>query len=346
MRKGRAARARGLVALALAGVAAAALAGPQSVMAPDGTRWRLNDDDDPPLLERVSASGALDRSFGRNGRVTLDFGGMDVSVAALRVDTAGRIWLAATTSTNGPTGPMVQRLQPSGQPDGSWGAAGRSIAGPTGQRLMVIDMLPRADGSAWVAGNLLDPQGASDAGLWHLRPDGALDYGFGMGGLWKHTGSEHSRVLSLAEGPDDVVALGIERLSGPHPGREVWVVRPGQRQPEAVAPSADSTGNDDEEDEVYLLWVQGWLWRSGMQTATVSGLPIRSAAAAAPMPPSAPGEAGHIALNPFSEQAPAASAPVPEPTPSDWPWGWSLGGLAGLALLLYVWWRGRGPSDG
>jgi hypothetical protein len=337
--------ARVALGLVLAGLAAVALAGPQVVRGPDGTRWRLNDDDDPPILERRAASGAFDPAFGRNGRQPLDFGGLDAGVAALRVDAALRVWIAATTSAGGTSTPMVQRLLPNGQPDTRWGVAGRSTATPAGQRLMVVDLLPQPDGSAWVTGNLFGPQGESDVGLWHLKPDGALDYGFGMGGLWKRPGGERSRALSLAEGVDGTVALGLERLSGPRPGREVVLVRPGNRTPElAPSPPGAQTG-DDEEDEVYLAWGgQSWVWRPGAQTANLSGLAIKSFAAAPAPAPSVPGEAGHIALNPFAQETPVAASAVPPAPAEEWPWAWLIGGLGGLGLLLFVWWRGRGSA--
>ncbi|MGM9485958.1 hypothetical protein ACS5PM_01305 [Ideonella sp. YS5] len=328
--------------LVLAG--GAALAGPLVVRAPDGARWRLNDDDDPPLLEHYLPSGTLDPSFGRNGRLTLDFGGTDATVAAIRVDTGGRIWVAATTTGTGSSSPMVVRLQASGQPDMAWGAGGRSIATPVGQRLMVVDLLPLSDGSAYVAGNLFGPQGENDAGLWHLKPDGTLDYAFGPGGLWRRAGGERSRALSLAAAPGNaVVALGLDVLSSRQPGREVYVVRPDGRAPERAPGVFRPRNEDEDEDEAYLVWGgAAWVWRQGVQTADLSGQAVPAAMSAVPANvPASSTEAGHIALNPFSE-VPAASAAMPQaPAAEDLPWGWIAGGLAGLGLLLAAWWRGR-----
>jgi hypothetical protein len=327
-----------LLALAAGGLA---LAGPMVVRAPDGVRWRVNDDDDPPLLERTLPTGALDPAFGRNGRLPLDFGGADANVAALRVDTSGRIWIAATTAGTGSSSPMVMRLQANGAPDMSWGAGGRSIATPVGQRLMLVDLLPQADGSAWVAGNLFGPQGENDAGLWHLKPDGTLDYGFGPGGLWRRPGGERSRALSLAAAADGAAALGLEVLGNRQPGREVYLARAGVQAPER-APGPMLTPNEDEDDDVYLQRSgPAWAWRSGAQVAELSGLPLAPTAAVPASVPANPGDAGHIALNPFSE-APAASAIAPAVPAEDLPWGWIAGGLAGLALLFGAWWRGRG----
>jgi hypothetical protein len=105
-------------------------------------------------------------------------------------------------------------------------------------------------------------------------PGGALDYGFGRGGLWTRPGAERSRALSLAEGPDGSIALGLERLGGPGaPAREVVVVAAGAREPQPAPDEPVSAGPED--DEVYLLWGgQRWQWRPGEQTAGLSGLPV------------------------------------------------------------------------
>ncbi|HEV8689540.1 MAG TPA: hypothetical protein VGQ91_04525 [Ideonella sp.] len=329
---------RALALAALLAAGASALAGPLAVRGPDNTRWVVNDDDDPALIERRLPNGALDPAFGRAGRATLDFGGTDVNVNALRVDTSGRIWVAGTTSGSGMSSAMVQRLQANGQADFNFAVGGRSSATPVGQRLMVVDMLPQADGSAWVAGNLIGPQGESDAGLWRLRPDGALDYGFGFGGVWKRPGGERSRALSLAAGPDGMIAFGVEAL-GRHAHREIYLVAP-KDQPR-LDPRPSGLTNDDD-DEPFLVWIGiGFSWRQGPQTAELSGLPVLAANTRAASMPFAPSEAGHTALNPFTDPAPAASAPpAPEALGDSLPWGWLLGGVAALLALAFFWRRG------
>ena len=325
-------------AVILLAASATALAGPLAVRGPDGTRWVINDDDDPALIERHAPSGALDPTFGRNGRATLDFGGTDVNVDTLRVDTTGRVWLAGTTTGSGISSPMVQRLQANGTPDTAWGVGGRSSATPAGQRLMVVDMLPQADGSAWLTGNLIGPQGESEAGLWRLRPDGALDYGFGFGGVWKRPGGERSRALSLAAGPEGTIALGLEVL-GRTAHREIFIAAP-KDQPR-LDPRPGGRTNDDD-DEPFLTWIGiGFAWRPGPQVAELAGLPVLAANARAASWPGSASEAGHTALNPFSDPTPAASAPsAPEAAGEDLPWGWMLAGAAALVALAFFWRRG------
>jgi Domain of unknown function (DUF5122) beta-propeller len=321
--------------------AGSVLAGPLAVRSTDGTRWRIDDDDDPVAVERSLPSGQRDASFGRNGRADLDFGGREVDVTALRVDTTGRVWVAGNALSAGMSGALVQRLQPNGQLDAGWAVGGRSTAAPAGQRVVVADVLPMPDGSVWVAGTLIGTQGERDAALWRLRADGAMDYGFGSGGVWRRTGPERSEAQTLAAGPNGHVALGLELLSGTAPGRQVQEWAPGDRQPRLVPPATQDDQEDD--DEAWILWNgRGWAWRPGPQVAQVTGLPAVHAGAvpAAAPQPAAPTDDGHTALNPFA-QADAASAPVSfEPTVDELPWGWLLAALAGVGALLFFWRRG------
>lgn len=320
-----------------------ALAGPLSVRSNDGTRWRINDDDDPLHLERYAPGGGLDPGFGRSGRQALDFGGKDVDVTALRVEAGGRIWVAGTMLGGNPSGPIVQRLQASGLLDAGWAVGGRSTATPAGQRLSVVDMLPMPDGSVWLAGNLIGAQGENDAGLWRLKPDGGLDYGFGIGGLWRRPGPERTRAMSLAAGPNGGIAIGLEVLTGRAPGREIheWTAGDKQLHP---APGNTAPQDDEDDDEAFVLWTgRSWAWRPGPQVATPSGLPVLAVGGNAPAAaPAAPSDAGHIGLNPFSQAEAAASAAAPPEAPIDeLPWGWLLAGLAGVGAMFFFWRRGQ-----
>lgn len=334
---------RALAALAGSALAASAWAGPMQALGPDGTRWKLNDDTAPARLERRAVGGGLDPAFGRNGRVDIDGADDDTNFAALRVDQLGRAWVGATLIGSGTTGPWVQRRQPDGQVDTRWAVGGRSTASPVGQRLNVVDLLPQADGSLWVGGTLYGTQGDSTAALWRLKPDGSLDYGFGVGGVWRRPGADRSRAMSLAAGPGGSVAIGVELLSGRTGEREIYLVRAGAREPQG--PPVVTAGQDNDDDEAYVLFDgSGWQWQAGPQTAGVAGVPVDAPPAPA-WPPSSPSDAGHIALNPFAGQDTAASAPTAAaPAADDTPWAWWAAGLAALAGLAVGWRRRSRPS--
>lgn len=110
-------------------------------------------------------------------------------------------------------------------------------------------------------------------------------------------------------------------------------------------PGGPANESDDDED-AYLLWSGlGWIWRTGMQTADLSGLPAMAVGAAASTPADTnPGEAGHVGLNPFSRPDTEEPVTAPPPPADDLPWGWLLAGGVGLLGLFAVWWRGRGKA--
>ncbi len=327
------------VAAGLTLAAAPAWAGPMQALGPDGARWKLNDDTDPTRLERRAMSGGFDPSFGRDGRVDIDGAGEDANFSALRVDQLGRAWVGATVTGSGTASPWIQRRQPDGQVDTRWAVGGRSTTSPVGQRVNLVDLLPQADGSLWVSGNLYGTQGDSTAALWRLKPDGSLDYNFGVGGVWRRPGADRSRAMSLAAGPAGSVAIGVELLSGRTGEREVYIVPAGAREPRGAP--VGTTGQEDSDDEAFVLFDgRGWQWQPGPQTAGVAGAAVEVAQAPA-WPPSAPNDVGHIALNPFAGQDTAASAPTaPAPVADDTPWAWWAAGIAALVGLAAVWrWR-------
>ena len=325
-----------LLSLLLLLGAGPAAAGPLVVRAPDGSDWRINEDDDT-RLERHTPDGKLDARFGKGGWVGYTLGHADAGTAALRVEASGRIWLAGTSSASGTPGPVVMRLLPDGAADSAWGAGGRDSAAPPGQRLVVVDLLPMPDGSVWLAGNALASPGGQHAAVWRLKPDGSLDFKFGAGGLWQRPGRERSRAISLAEAPDGGVAFGLETAEGDKTLREIYLLPPGGAAPQA---GERSVSDDDDEEDDYLEWSgSGWRWDSGDQVAGVSGLALAAAQPVADEAASGAADPGHGGFNPFG----VASAPPPVEMPAEErPWGLMLGGAAAVLALLGLWgWRAR-----
>lgn len=319
-------------------------AGPLTVRAADGSTWHVNEDDET-RLERRGADGKLDTRFGKGGLADYTLGHADAGTAAMRVDAAGRIWVAGTSSAQGTSGPVVMRFLPDGRPDPAWGVAGRSSATPPGQRLVVTDLLPLPDGSVWLAGNALASPAGQHAAIWRLKPDGSLDFKLGAGGIWQRPGRDRTEAISLAESPDGSVAFGLE---GPEAGktlREIYLLQAGDAAPQ---PGERSVSDDDDEDDDYLEWAgQAWRWGSGEQVVGVSGLAAAAAAAVEAADPAGSdgSDAGKVALSPFG----VASAPPPaELPPEERPWGLMLAGAAAVLGLLALWarraWNERGQK--
>jgi len=317
-------------------LAVPAWAGPLAVRAADGSEWRVNEDD-ATRLERRTADSKLDPRFGQGGLAEYTLGHSDAGTAALRVDAAGRPWVAGTSSASGTSGPVVMRFAADGKVDTAWGVGGRSSATPPGQRLVVVDLLPRRDGSVWLAGNALTAPAGQHAAVWRLKPDGSLDFKFGAGGLWQRAGRDRSNAVSLAEAPDGSLALGVELAEGNRTRREIYLLPSDGSAPQV---GETSVSDDDDEDDDYLEWAgQGWRWESGDQVAGLSGLagtPAPEASAAAGSEPSETGQAG------FSPFGTASAAPVFEPPAEERPWGLILGGGGAVLALLALWgWRAR-----
>ena len=157
----------------------------------------------PGLLARFNTDGSLDSGFGTGGTSALDFGSGGVRVAALALDSMGRMVVLG-----GATGCAVfdegcafdfgaiglGRFMPSGAPDTSFGNEGSVVASPLG-RVLVVDardshpkaVIVQPNGSLIVAGDAYAYDthplaGGSGFALARYSRDGRLDPGFGDGG--------------------------------------------------------------------------------------------------------------------------------------------------------------------
>jgi uncharacterized delta-60 repeat protein len=96
-------------------------------------------------LERFTANGTPDKTFGRKGLVTLDMpagveGGEAFNAAAVQPD--GKIVAVGSVGTGGRTGHsnvVLARYHPGGTPDTSFGSGGTVIGGPGGAVALGLD---------------------------------------------------------------------------------------------------------------------------------------------------------------------------------------------------------------
>src|SRR5262249_43011914 len=118
------------------------------------------------LVYRLTANGSLDATFGRNGTVTLDSGGVE-QVLGLAVQPDGKLVLAGSTTVNQHA--VVYRLTSSGARDATFGAGGELTLGVGGIDTAVAVALDRK-GRIVVAGNSIANR---DAVVVRLRGDRA-----------------------------------------------------------------------------------------------------------------------------------------------------------------------------
>lgn len=136
-------------------------------------------------LARYKPDGRLDRTFGGDGRVTTDFGGLDFA-RSVAVDSHGRI-VAAGVSEGGVWSFAIARYLPDGRLDTGFGSHGRvktRFGGTFNEAYSVaIDPLDRIVVGGYTQGytqEFVEPY--TDFALARYRVNGTLDPSFGTGG--------------------------------------------------------------------------------------------------------------------------------------------------------------------
>jgi uncharacterized delta-60 repeat protein len=136
-------------------------------------------------LVRYDARGALDPTFGVDGRVRTDFGGRFDEALAVAVQPDGRIVVAGTSSDASGSDMAVARYADDGTLDASFDGDGMALVEFDGEASARAVALQR-DGRILVAGSAIQPFGtgccAADFALARLTHAGTLDDSFGGDG--------------------------------------------------------------------------------------------------------------------------------------------------------------------
>ncbi|HEY9403357.1 MAG TPA: carboxypeptidase regulatory-like domain-containing protein [Pyrinomonadaceae bacterium] len=135
-------------------------------------------------LARYNADGSLDSHFDSDGKLTTDFGGRDEAFsAALQAD--GRVVAVGSrklSTTGGGTSSdfALARYNPDGSLDANFDSDGK-VTTDFGSRDFAYDVALQTDGKIVLAGSAGDC--STDIALVRYNSTGALDTGFGTGGL-------------------------------------------------------------------------------------------------------------------------------------------------------------------
>jgi uncharacterized delta-60 repeat protein len=183
------------------------------VVAGHGTRNRYRTEDDFAFV-RFRRDGALDRGFGGDGLVTVDFGGRRYDAAhALAVQPNGAI-VAAGSSGGREAAPGIAllRLRRDGSLDRTFGSGGRRLTSPSAHGGYSHAVLRQPDGRIVVAGRVFgdEKRDASDWVLARYGTGGRLDASFGRGGIAFSdygTGADSAEGLAL-DREGRIVAVG------------------------------------------------------------------------------------------------------------------------------------------
>ena len=142
------------------------------------------------IVARYNANGALDKRFGKNGKITTDFFRNVDSISAIAIQPDGAIVVAGFAQLGGSGGtPRVfalARYRSDGQPDTSFGNGGALTTSFGGSFAAASAVMLQPDGKIVVAGtvdfNPDVPGSGLDFALARYNPSGTLDGSFGKGG--------------------------------------------------------------------------------------------------------------------------------------------------------------------
>ena len=336
------------VAAALACALAGASAQAGSLTVRDGRdAWTVTEDPQADasnfLLRHLVGGARIDERFGRNGQIPFSLDAGNDPPASVRVDAEHRTWMVGATLAGNQPQPVIARFLADGNPDLRWGVQGKLQLTPAGVTIKPNDLLPLADGSVLVAGEVVG-SAMPQAAVFHLGANGALDRGFGNGGVWQRPGDgtgDSSTATSLAASGNGLVAVAVA-VRGAKPQAEAWSltdVAPAvlQRQPLDDTADAEDLRVDWSADH----WV---LVNGGGPTGVVPPalLTNRPQGAVAPVAASDPGGGG---FSPFVSDAASAAATTPEDEGLPWPWIAAALVLVAAIAAGFVLLRSRGPQD-
>jgi uncharacterized delta-60 repeat protein len=148
------------------------------------------------LLVRFLPNGAVDTSFGSNGRVFLGAGNDYEEALGVAIQPDDRIVVVGTSSAGlGGSGFLV-RLTPQGMLDPTFGSGSGLVLSPVATSWNAVLLSP--DGSLLVAG---DDRNA-DYAIARFRADGSPEAAFGAGGVTRINIAESPPIGELARFPD------------------------------------------------------------------------------------------------------------------------------------------------
>jgi len=169
-------------------------------------------------LVRYQRDGAIDTTFGTNGKVTTDVStGSDVA-NAVAIQADGKIVVAGSSdvSPKGKSFSLV-RYNADGSLDTTFGTGGKVITSFGSQSDEAFAVVVQADGKIVLGGHYRNATTGPDFALARYEANGTLDFGFGVNGLATapvRAGNSRDSIYALAlqtiGGEQKIVAVGGE----------------------------------------------------------------------------------------------------------------------------------------
>lgn len=164
----------------------------------------------------ISQAGTLDNSFNSDGIALFDFTGYHETAWDLRCMTDTSIMLVGTTNQSAwfENDGYIMKVLPDGTQDMSWGTNGLVLM-EFGEDTFPYNMEILADGSILVGGTLYVTVSDAEFFLAKFHPDGTLNTGFGVNGIFTssyHTGEDVCEDFTLQ--PDGKIVMAGRTYQG------------------------------------------------------------------------------------------------------------------------------------
>ena len=165
-----------------------------------------------------TSSGVLDPTFGTGGKVITDFGASNEGIAAVAVQSDGKLVAAGSSYLNGGDFALA-RYNPNGTLDTSFGSGGKVRTDFGGYYEGARSVALQADGKIVAAGGSVNPL-YNDFAVARYNSNGTLDTSFGTGGkviteFFSSFGQASAQAVSVAVQPDGkIVVAGYANIDG------------------------------------------------------------------------------------------------------------------------------------
>jgi uncharacterized delta-60 repeat protein len=181
-----------------------------------GTAFSNNSDSQDFAIVRYNANGSLDSSFGSGGKVITDFFGGTDQVAAIAIQSDGKIVLGGNAFT--PGSPAIDftlaRYNADGTPDSKFGDDGKVTTDFFGEADFLTSLEFQSDGKLIAAGTARIPAvGRFEFALARYTKKGRLDQSFGSGGKVTTEFGTTGGAAAMAVQTDDKIVVAGDSFS-------------------------------------------------------------------------------------------------------------------------------------
>jgi uncharacterized delta-60 repeat protein len=169
-----------------------------------------------PVVKAGESSGALDASFGANGKVTTDFASVFDQALSIAPQPDGKIVAAGAAWSGAGYDFALARYNRDGLPDDSFGVNGKVTTDFAGSTDMALSVAAQPDGKIVAAGFASVSGAGFNFALARYNRDGSLDDSFGVAGkVTTDFAGYIDQARSVALQPDGkIVAAGYAAING------------------------------------------------------------------------------------------------------------------------------------